>query len=253
MSQSGALHVGIIMDGNGRWATARGLPRLAGHRAGAAVVRRIVEAAPGLSIGTLTLYAFSADNWQRPLPEVNGLMQLFGRFLREETDRAVRHGVRLSVIGRRDRLSGPLVRAIEDAEERTAAGQAVLLRVAIDYSGRDAIRRAALRLAAAGPPGSCSVEEFSRLVSIVDHSRDPVPPVDVLIRTGGDQRLSDFLLWECAYAELFFRQEHWPDFGPAGLAEIMAGFRARERRFGGLKTAGPTDHGFGPSLAVEGA
>lgn len=229
MLQSGEWHVGIVMDGNGRWAERRGLPRVAGHQAGATVVRRIVEAAPGLGIGTLTLYAFSADNWKRPLPEVAALMQLFRRYLRDEVERCAANGVRLNVIGRRDRLPAPVLRAIAEAEEETAGGQSLLLRIAIDYSGRDAVRRAALRATA-----ECSLEQFGALVGLVDHASGPVPPADVIIRTGGESRLSDFLLWEGAYAELFFRSEAWPDFRPGDLAMIMAEFRGRQRRFGGL-------------------
>jgi undecaprenyl diphosphate synthase len=227
------LHVGIIMDGNGRWAEKRGLARTAGHQAGATAVRRIIEAAPGFNIGTLTLYAFSSDNWKRPLPEVAALMRLFRRYLVAEAPRCVEHGVAVNVIGRRDRLPVPVVAAIEEIERRTAQAGALDLRIAVDYSGRDAIRRAALQLAAAGST-RCSMEEMGSLVARVDHSRKPVPPLDVLVRTGGERRLSDFLLWESAYAELFFRQELWPDFHPGDLAAIMAEFRGRSRRFGGL-------------------
>ncbi len=224
------------MDGNGRWAERRGLPRPAGHRAGAHNVRRIVEAAPGLGIGTLTLYAFSSDNWQRPLPEVSALIQLFRRFLEEETARCVEAGVALNVIGRRDRLPAALLRAVVEAEAATSEGAELLLRIALDYSGRDALRRAAVRLSRAGAT-DCSAEQFGELVGLVDHARATVPPLDVLVRTGGEQRLSDFLLWEAAYAELFFRPELWPDFRPGDLAEVMAEFRGRDRRFGSRHSA----------------
>ena len=193
------------MDGNGRWGTRRGLPRAAGHRAGAEAVRRTVEAAPGLGIGALTLYAFSADNWNRPPGEVAILMRLFARYLRTETPRLAERSVRLSVIGRRDRLPAPLVSAIAAAEQATAGGGALHLRIAVDYSGRAAIRAGAL-----------------------------LPDVDLLIRTGGEQRLSDFLLWECAYAELWFSDCMWPDFSAADLAAALRDFRARQRRFGRL-------------------
>jgi undecaprenyl diphosphate synthase len=205
MGQSTSLHVAIIMDGNGRWATRRGLPRAAGHRAGAEAVRRTVEAAPDLGIGALTLYAFSADNWNRPANEVAVLMRLFARYLRSETPQLAARGVRLSVIGRRDRLPTPLVTAIAAAEHATAGGTVLHLRIAVDYSGRAAIRAGAM-----------------------------LPDVDLLIRTGGEQRLSDFLLWECAYAELWFTGCMWPDFSAADLAAALRDFRARERRFGGL-------------------
>jgi undecaprenyl diphosphate synthase len=196
------------MDGNGRWATRRGLPRVAGHRAGAEAVRRSVEAAPGLGIAALTLYAFSSDNWKRPPGEVSALMRLFARYLRTETPRLSDNGVRLELVGRRDRLPSPLVAAIDAAERATAGGTRLRLRLAVDYSSRWAIRAGAL-----------------------------LPDVDLLIRTGGEQRLSDFLLWECAYAELYFSDTMWPDFGTADLGAAVAEFRARERRFGGLPEA----------------
>ena len=223
------LHVGIIMDGNGRWATRRGRSRSAGHREGAAMVRRIVEAAPDAGIGVLTLFAFSADNWRRPATEVSWLMRLFREYLRAETARCVVNGVRLEIIGRRDRLGPSLLRAVEAAEIATSGGTQLRLRVAIDYSGRDAILRAAQCLR----PGTASRESFGRLVSIVDHS-SPVPEVDLLIRTGGERRLSDFLLWEAAYAELHFTPLMWPDFGPAELRAAVKEFSTRERRYGGV-------------------
>ena len=226
-------HVGIIMDGNGRWATRQRRPRSEGHRAGAQAVRRVVEAAPGVGIGTLTLYAFSADNWNRPALEVRALMRLFREYLRVETPRCVRHGVRLEVIGRRDRFDSALRGRIERAERATASGRRLLLRIALDYSGRDAILRAAQCLRAETPVGR---EAFGRLVAIVDHG-SPVPELDLLIRTGGERRLSDFLLWEAAYAELLFVDCLWPDFSEADLAAAMREFAARERRFGGLTGA----------------
>ena len=208
MSQSSSLHVAIVMDGNGRWAGRRGLPRVAGHRAGAEALRRTVEAAPGLGVGALTVYAFSADNWKRPAAEVAALMRLFARYLRSEVPRLVENGVRLEVVGRRDRLPVPLVTTIEAAERATARGTRLCLRLAIDYSARWAIDATVL-----------------------------LPDVDLLIRTGGEQRLSDFLLWESAYAELYFIDTMWPDFGAAELAAAVAEFQARERRFGGLPEA----------------
>jgi undecaprenyl diphosphate synthase len=226
-------HVGIIMDGNRRWATRQGRLRSEGHRAGAQAVRRVVEAAPGLGIGTLTLYAFSADNWARPPLEVRALMRLFREYLRLETPRCVRHGVRLEVIGRRDRFDSALLGRIERAERATASGRRLLLRIALDYSGRDAILRAAQCLKPDLPIGR---EAFGRLVAIVDHGT-PVPELDLLIRTGGERRLSDFLLWEAAYAELLFLDRLWPDFGEADLAAAMRDLRARDRRYGGLSGA----------------
>src|SRR5690348_414013 len=205
MSQSPSLHVAIVMDGNGRWAARRGLPRTAGHRAGARAVRRVVEAAPGLGVAALTLFAFSADNWRRPPAEVAALMRLFARHLRSETPRLRENGVRLEVVGRRDRLPPPLVAAIGAAEHATTGGSAPHLRRAVDYSARAAIRAGRI-----------------------------LPDVDLLIRPGGEQRLSDFLLWECAYAELYSPETMWPDFAAADLAAALAAFHSRERRFGGL-------------------
>jgi len=207
------------MDGNGRWALGRGLPRVAGHRAGAEAVRRVVEAAPDLGIGVLTLFAFSADNWRRPAAEVTALMKLFAQFLASETARCIETGVRLEVIGRRDRLEKPLNQAIARAEALTADGKRLLLRVAVDYSGREAILRAARELPA------LSGEALAGVLG---------PPVDLLIRTGGERRLSDFLLWESAYAELVFSRRMWPDFDANDLEGAVLEFRGRERRFGGV-------------------
>ena len=218
MSKS-TLHVAIIMDGNGRWALARGLPRVAGHQAGAEAVRRAVEAAPPLGIGTLTLFAFSADNWRRPPEEVSALMALFVQFLEEETTECVEQGLRLEVIGRRDRLDPAVRAAIARAEALTASGSRLRLRLAVDYSGRDAILAAVRGLA------TLSRESLAGALG---------PAVDLLIRTGGERRLSDFLLWECAYAELVFSRRMWPDFTAEDLAGAVREFRGRERRFGAI-------------------
>jgi undecaprenyl diphosphate synthase len=228
------IHVGVIMDGNGRWATRQGLSRAEGHRRGAAVVRDIVEAAPSHGVGTLTLFAFSADNWRRPGREVSCLMRLFRDYLRGEAARCVETGVRLTVIGRRDRLGRTLRTAIEETEALTAEGSTLHLRIAIDYSARDAILRAAQCLGADTVP---SRESFARLLTIVDHGGPQAPPVDLLVRTGGERRLSDFLLWECAYAELSFLPVMWPDFTPEVFARAVADFHGRERRFGALPDA----------------
>ncbi len=227
------LHVGIIMDGNGRWATSRGLPRRTGHREGARALRRVVEAAPDHGIDTLTVYAFSADNWRRPAAEVRGLMGLFRSYLRHERRAASTHGVAVSVIGRRDRLPAALRREIDRMEAETRRGARLRVRVAVDYSARDAIVRAA-RQATLAP--ALDQPSFESLLAAVDHG-PPAPPVDLLIRTGGEQRLSDFLLWESAYAELYFTDTMWPDFGPAELAAALTAFQRRERRFGGLTPA----------------
>lgn len=202
-------HVAIIMDGNGRWAERRGRPRWAGHRAGARVVRTVVEHCARRGIAQLTLYAFSSDNWKRPPAEVGALLSLFESHFRTEARRLADNGIRISAIGRRDRLPDTLLRTIADAESATAGGTRMHLRVALDYSSR-----AAIRAFAAG--------DRSQLL----------PAVDLLVRTGGERRLSDFLLWECAYAELVFLDTLWPDLTVAELDSALADFATRERRFG---------------------
>ena len=228
---NGGLHVGLIMDGNGRWARARGHPRTAGHRRGADAVRRAVEAAPGLGITTLTLYAFSADNWRRPAAEVSALMRLLESFLVRERLNCRRNGVRLSMIGRRDRLSPDLVRAIDETERATRGGARLYLRLAVDYSARSAIVAAAGTLR---PDEPCDEDAFLRRVNRACHSDPETPPVDLVIRTSGEQRLSDFLLFESAYAELLFIETLWPDFDGEDLRRAVEAFRRRERRYGGL-------------------
>ncbi len=220
-----ALHVAVIMDGSGRWAQARGLPRSEGHLAGTSAVRRVVEAASGLGISTLTLFAFSQDNWQRPDREVSGLMEVFEDYVTSLAEDAPARGIRLSVLGRRDRLPSSLLVAIRAAEASTREGRGLHLRLAIDYSGRDAILRAACR-AQELPP--LYAETFARLVT----EDNAVPDVDLLIRTGGEFRLSDCPLWEIAYAELVFTNTLWPDFGAADLEAALEEFRQRDRRFG---------------------
>ena len=223
------LHVGVIMDGNGRWATRRGLSRLRGHEAGVEAIRRVVEAAPDQGVGTLTLYAFSTDNWRRPKAEVTALMALLRFYLANEVESLVKNGVRLTVIGRRDRLPDGIAAAIARAEAATSRGETLNLRIAIDYSARDAILNAAARLAGVSEP---TRELFSQLVTGEAGLRD----VDLIIRTSGEKRLSDFLLWEGAYAELYFTERMWPEFDGEALAEALASFRRRERRFGGLQS-----------------
>jgi len=224
------MHVAIIMDGNGRWATARHLPRSAGHTTGVRTARNIVESAVRAGIGTLTLYAFSSDNWSRPRPEVVALMRLFRRSLLVESKRCLENGVRLSIVGRRDRLPASLRQTIVQAEAMTVGGRNLHLRVAIDYSSRDAILRAAAKAKDVTVP--LTRERFGQLLADVDHDPMPVPDVDLLIRTGGEQRLSDFLLWECAYAELVFSPTMWPDFEESDLLRAIRDFEARDRRFG---------------------
>jgi undecaprenyl diphosphate synthase len=234
VDQQDGLHVAIIMDGNGRWATRRGLPRTAGHRAGVRTVQRVVEAAPDLGIATLTLYAFSSDNWRRPRQEVRALMSLLRHYLHAELARVVEGGARLTVIGRRDRLPDGLEQDIADAERASANGKRLDLRIAVDYSARDAIADAAARWLS---PQSPSREAFSRMLAPGNRASN----VDLLIRSGGEKRLSDFLLWEAAYAELCFIDTLWPDFGVDELAAAIADFRSRERRFGGLAAVEPLE------------
>ena len=227
MRQS-TFHVAIIMDGNGRWATERGLTRSAGHRAGAEAVRRTIEAAPAAGVDLLTLYAFSADNWKRPQAEVDTLMRLFQRFLSAETARCVEAGVRLNVIGRRDRLLPSLVRLIENAERATAGCERLRLRLAIDYSSRQALADVVT--------GERSFRE--RLASTI-HADAPIEDVDLLIRTGRERRLSDFMLFEAAYAELHFTDRLWPDFTGDDLLGALHDFRSRQRRFGAIGSQDP--------------
>jgi undecaprenyl diphosphate synthase len=231
-SPSSKLHVGVIMDGNGRWATRRQLSRLRGHEAGIEAIRRVVEAAPKQGVATLTLYAFSSDNWRRPKTEVSALMALLRFYLASEVESLVRNGVRLSVIGRRDRLPDGLSDAIGRAEAATASGDVLHLRIAVDYSARDAILKAAAKAAGMG---NLTRETFSQLVTGEPELRD----VDLVIRTSGEKRLSDFLLWESAYAELHFTETMWPDFEAQDLAEALTLFHRRERRFGGLQPVSP--------------
>ena len=227
------LHVAIIMDGNGRWATRRGLPRVAGHRAGVTAARRVVEHAPDIGVRFLTLYAFSSDNWRRPTDEVRSIFWLLRAFLRLETQRLKERGARLEVIGRRDRLPRPLLREIVRAECATAEGRRLQLRVAIDYSSRDAITRAAVVVSNSLPrEEERSADAMGRMLAqaLISESGE----VDLLIRTGGEKRLSEFLLWESAYAELVFTDRMWPDFDAVDLDAALQEFRGRERRFGGV-------------------
>ncbi|HEV2205468.1 MAG TPA: di-trans,poly-cis-decaprenylcistransferase [Candidatus Acidoferrales bacterium] len=228
------LHVAILLDGNGRWAASRGLPRSEGHRAGVAAVRRVVRAAPPLGIGVLTLYAFSSNNWERPASEVMSLLGLLEEFLRSEASECAKQGVRIRIIGRRDRIPPSLVSAIQFAERATASGRKLDLRIALDYSSRDAILRAACWMLSSL---EVSQREFARRLGEVTNAEGPAADVDLLIRTGGERRLSDFMLWECAYAELFFTSRMWPDFESKDLEEAVDDFLSRERRFGRIPEA----------------
>ena len=227
------FHVAINMDGSGRWAVARGRPREQGHVAGVTAVRRTVEAAPELGITTLTLYAFSSDNWRRPRIEVDNLMCLFQRYLDSERALLMDRGVRCSVIGRRDRIAPALRRSVEYVEACTEAGTTLHLRLAIDYSARDALLAAAGRVAEGTPP---TRQVFRESLSEAIHAPSGTRDVDLLIRTGGEQRLSDFLLWEVAYAELYFTEVPWPDFTASDFAAAVQAFAARDRRYGGVRT-----------------
>ena len=243
------LHVAIVMDGNGRWAARRGLPRIAGHRAGADAVRQTVEAAGRLGVRVLTLFAFSSDNWQRPAGEVSTLMDLLRLHLRREIAHCRKHGVRIRVIGRRDRLGRLLRSAIDFAETATASGTALDLRVAVDYSARDIILRA-VSIAGNGRPPSRA--EFARRLAAAANAGHDSPDVDLMIRTGGEQRLSDFLLWECAYAEFVFTPVMWPDFGATDLEAAIHEFQQRDRRFGRVRESDKEEQAGEPLVTVSG-
>jgi undecaprenyl diphosphate synthase len=224
------LHVAIIMDGNGRWATRRGLPRVTGHRAGVIALKRVVEHAPDVGVRVLTVYAFSADNWSRPPAEVQRLFWLMRAFLRLETERLRQKGVRVQIIGRRDRVPEAVLHEVNRTEFVTSPGRKLLLRVAVDYSAREAIARAASSL---NPEPHDRSPEAARK-SLQRELTHDAGEVDLLIRTGGEKRLSDFLLWESAYAELLFTDCMWPDFAAPELDAALNEFRCRERRFGAV-------------------
>lgn len=236
------MHVAVIMDGNGRWAARRHLPRTAGHRAGAKAVDAVVSAAARHGIDTLTLYAFSSDNWNRPPAEVSALFTLFRRHLLTQTQRCLEQSIRINVIGRRDRLGDGLRRLIERSEQATAHCPGMHLRIAIDYSSQHSLLEACRRLQG---EGDFDKARFVKCLGQVDHAATPAPEVDLLIRTAGEKRLSDFLLWECAYAELHFVDCLWPDFNEQTFAEALAEFARRERRFGRatVQPQGKSSHG----------
>jgi len=223
------LHVAIISDGNGRWATQRGLPRCAGHRAGAAAAQRVIEAAPPLGIHTLSFFALSSANWKRPPAEVRAILNVLHEYLLAETARCIAEDIRLTIIGQRNRLPCTLRETIADCEAATAAGQRLHLRLAIDYSSREAIFLAAARFYKAT---TLSVSSFDEVLAEIH--RGSSPEVDLLIRTGGEHRLSDFLLWECAFAELLFLPKRWPDFTVKDLEACVREFHSRERTRGAL-------------------
>jgi undecaprenyl diphosphate synthase len=227
------LHTAIIMDGNGRWARRQGKPRWRGHLAGVDSVRDVVRASPDLGITTLTLYAFSADNWKRPAAEVGRLFWLLREYCRRERDELIANGVRVSHVGGRDRLPGKALAALDELARATSSGTRLHLRLAIDYSAQSMIAQAAQQMAREVASGARRPDDVTRDAFEVALTAG-VPPVDLLIRSAGEQRLSDFLLWETAYAELYFTPVLWPDFRQADLATAVTEFRRRERRFGGL-------------------
>ena len=227
-----AEHVAIIMDGNGRWATRRGMPRLAGHKAGAEQVREIVKACPDLGVRYLTLFAFSTENWKRSDAEVNGLMRLFRMYIKKESAKLIENGVRVRFIGGRDRLAEDLQQQMAGLEAQTAQNDKLHVTVAINYGGRDEIARATARIAAEVAAGRLSADDVTEK-TIEDHlDTRGLPDPDLLIRTSGEYRISNFLLWQAAYAEYDFTELCWPDFTAESFADCLARFGARERRFG---------------------
>ena len=228
------MHIAIIMDGNGRWAAQRNLPRAAGHRAGAKAVDQLVEAAARRGIDILTLYAFSAANWARPRTEVNALFALLRRYLLTQTQRCLQQSVRINVIGRRDRLPPSLTRLIEHSERTTTHCTGLHLRIAVDYSAQYSLLESCRRMAL---ESRIDLARFSEHLAAVDHSLAGAPQVDLLIRTGGEKRLSDFLLWECAYAELLFLDSFWPDFDATAFGVALDEYAKRDRRFGRIALA----------------
>jgi len=227
-------HVAIIMDGNGRWAKARGLPRVAGHRRGADAVRRVVRGAGELGIPVLTLFAFSTENWTRPADEVNDLMGLLRHYLRNELEELHKNGARLRVIGNRDGLAPDIVRDIADAEKMTGANARIDVNICINYGARDEILQATRSLARRVAAGALAADDIDEARFEQELLTAGVPDPDLLIRTSGEQRISNFLLWQCAYAELVFVDTLWPDFGKEHLERAIAEFRRRERRYGGV-------------------
>ncbi|NYF33773.1 undecaprenyl diphosphate synthase [Sphingopyxis sp. JAI108] len=226
VSDHGARHVAIIMDGNGRWAKKRLLPRVAGHKAGVEAVRTIVRAAGDLGIEAMTLYAFSSENWKRPEEEVSDLMGLMKRFILSDLDEFAANDVKLKVIGNWRALAPDVVALIENALERTAGNKRTTLAVALNYGAQDELVRAAN---AAAAQGGITAEAIEANLDTAD-----MPPLDLLIRTSGEVRLSNFLLWQSAYAELYFTDILWPDFKPADLKAALDHFARRDRRYGGL-------------------
>ena len=231
--RGGGLHVALIMDGNGRWAQQRGLPRAVGHREGVEALKRTVKAAPKVGVRCLTVFGFSTENWRRSAEEVSDLMGLVRAYVESDLDRLTREGVRLRILGRREGLPADIARIADRAEARTAHNDRFLLQVAFNYGGRADLVDAARRFAASGAdPDSLDETAFEGLLATAGS-----PPVDMVVRTSGEQRLSNFLLWEAAYAELIFQDILWPDYGEDALADAVAQFSGRQRRYGGRPAA----------------
>jgi undecaprenyl diphosphate synthase len=227
-------HVAIIMDGNGRWAKARRLPRIAGHRRGAEAVRATIRAAGDFGIEVLTLYAFSSENWRRPADEISDLMGLLRHYLRGEIDELAKNGIRLKIIGDYSRFAPDLVELLEEASARTALNSRTTLVLALNYGAQDEMVRAARSLACDVRDGRLTPEAIDREAITARLDTHDLPPLDLLIRTSGERRLSNFLLWQAAYAELLFVDTLWPDFGREALENALVDFASRERRYGGL-------------------
>ncbi len=227
-------HVAIIMDGNGRWATKRGLPRLEGHRRGVESVRQIVEACPDFGVEYLTLFAFSSENWKRSKEEVSGLMGLFRRYFRKEAASLVERGARVKFIGERSGLDSDIQDMMASLEAQSASNDKLTIIIALNYGGRGEIARAAKRLAADVVSGEKSLDDVTETALGAALDASDVPDPDLVIRTSGEQRISNFLLWQCAYAEFLFVDELWPDFNRDAFARALAAFGARERRFGAV-------------------
>jgi undecaprenyl diphosphate synthase len=231
-SGTGPRHVAIIMDGNGRWAAARGLPRAAGHKEGVSALKRTVRGCGGLGVRCLTVFGFSTENWRRPAEEVSDLMGLVRSYVASDLTGLAKEGVRIRVLGRREGLPADIAAIVQKAERDTAHNDRFLLQVAFNYGGQadivDAARRHAERVAAGETDAAISEADFSELLSTAG-----APPLDLIVRTSGEVRLSNFLLWEAAYAELVFQDILWPDYGPEALKAAIDEYQARERRFGG--------------------
>ncbi len=232
MSPVTGLHVAIIMDGNGRWAKARGLPRTLGHRAGVAALRRTVEGAANLGIGRLTVFGFSTENWRRPRHEVSELMSLLKTYFESDLERLEREGVRVRIVGRRTGLEPDILDIVERAESRTAKNERFVLQVAFNYGGRADIVDAARKFAEAVRQGRAAPDDLDETLFEACLSTAEAPAPDLIVRTSGEQRLSNFLLWECAYAELIFQDVYWPDYGAEHLKAALADYHSRERRYG---------------------